>query len=284
MAKNRQAHTAELLKQADVQELLAIMNELEQAGQTEMLAALSSELNNAKKVQSVAQIQQAAIVTDGKVKTWLVPAISSAYIAGVHALDGELRKFGIKTSLGKLTVATMKTVPDMKPHLDAVNSLLSDAYLDFGSSITGFVRGAEHSLNDALKKQIQSKLALGRLSGSDINTIKKDIVQQLSDRGFKVLLDKGGKQWELGTYSEMLARTHVIKANTEATINRGSQLEIDIYEVSSHGTLDDICGVQEGKLYSVSGKSKNYPRLTDDRTPPFHPNCKHTLLPRPDLE
>ena len=283
MGKNRQQHTTELLKQADLDELLVIMNELEKAGETEMLAALSTELTEAKKKAAVANVQQAAVVTDGKVKEWLIPAVSEAYVAGATALHKELRKFGIKTALGKVTVEVLKTVPDMKPHLAAVNSLLSDAYLDFGSGITGFAKGAEHALNDALKRQVQSKLALGRLTGTDIRSIKKDIAAQLSDRGFSVLLDRGGNKWQLNRYSEMLARTHVIKANTEATINRGAELDIDIFEVSTHGAFDELCAPHEGKKYSRSGKSKNFPKLTESRTPPFHPNCKHTLLPRPDL-
>ena len=284
MAKiNRQEHTAQILKQADIEQLFAIMSELENTGRSATLEALGVELTDGSKTAAVNQIKQAAVVTDGKVKAWLVPAISSSYVTGVNVIDGVLKTFGINTKLGKITVEVMKGTPQMKPHLDAVNSLLSDAYLDFGSGITGFVRGAEHTLNDALKRQVQSKISLGRLSGEDIRTIKNEIKQTLSQRGFDVLLDKGGRQWSLNQYSEMLARTHIIRANTEATINRGREFEVDIFEVSTHGADDDLCFPQEGKLYSASGKSKNYPKLTAANTPPFHPNCKHTLLPRPDL-
>ena len=281
--KNRQKHTSDLLKQAELDELHGIINELEAAGEETLLAALNTEITDAKKKAAVAQVQQAAIVADGKVKTWLVPAVSGAYASGMTALHRELGKFSFKTDLGKVTVETIRGVPEMKPHLDAVNSLLSDSYLDFGSGMTGYVRGAEHALNDALKRQVQSKLGVGRLTGTDIRTIKKEIADSIKDKGFNVLLDRGGRQWTLNAYSEMLARTHVIRANTEATINRGTELGIDIYEVSTHGATDNLCAPQEGKKYSKSGKSKNYPPLGSANVPPFHPNCKHTLLPRPDL-
>ena len=282
--KNRQKHTSDLLKQAELDELHGIISELQNTGQDVLLAALNTEITDAKKKAAVAQVQQAAVVADGKVKTWLVPAVSGAYVSGVNALHRELGKFSFKTRLGKITVETLRGVPEMQPHLAAVNSLLSDAYLDFGSGMTGYVRGAEHALNDALKRQVQQKLGVGRLTGTDIRTIKKEIAANLKDKGFNVLLDRGGKQWSLNTYSEMLARTHVIKANTEATVNRGQELGIDIYEVSTHGADDHLCSPHEGAKYSKSGKSKNYPALGSANTPPFHPNCKHTLLPRPDLE
>lgn len=282
MATNRQKHIQEVLKQADIERLLSLMNELEGQGRSEVISSLSGELTEAKKKAAVSRVQQAVVLTDGKVKEWLVPAISTAYVAGMNATQDFISKFGFYTGLGKVTVETLKSVSDMRPHLEAVNSLLSDAYLDFGSGMTGFVKGVEHTLNDTLKRQIQSKLAIGRLTGEGIREIKKEIVEQLSARGFQVLLDRGGHQWTLQGYSEMLARTHIIRTNTEATVNRGTQLGIDVYEVSTHGAVDRLCAPQEGKLYSVSGQ--NYPRLTRENTPPFHPNCKHTLLARPDLD
>ncbi len=284
MAKNRQRHTANLLKQAEIDNLLAIIAELEATGQTTLLAALNAELTDAKKKAALSQIQKAVVVADAKVKTWLVPSISGAYVAGVNAFHDELAKFNFKTALGKITVETLTSVPEMATHLEAVNALLSDAYLDFGSGMTGYVKGAEHAINDALKKQIQSKLSLGRLTGTSVRVIRKEIADQLSQKGFNVLLDRGGRQWSLKAYSEMLARTHVIRANTEATINRAIEAGVDIVEISSHGATDDICAPLEGRIFSVSGKSKKYPRLGVKQRPPLHPNCKHTLLPRPDLK
>lgn len=282
MAKhNHIKETEKLLKDANIDALVATMQTLDSEAQEHLLDALGSELTDKKKKVILSKIQQAAIVADGKVKAWVVPAISGTYVGGMQAVDDQLKKLGFKTALGNITVELIKSVPEMQPHLAAVNALLSDAYLDFGSGMTGMVRQSEHILNDALKRQVQSKIALGRLDGSDIRKIKNAIKETLGDKGVSVLVDRGGRQWSAKAYSEMLARTHLIKANTEATINRAGDWDIDIVEVSSHGTLDDLCLSFEGNIYSLSGKSKNYPLLT--QRPPFHPNCKHTLLMRPDL-
>lgn len=52
---------------------------------------------------------------------------------------------------------------------------------------------------------------------------------------------------------------------------------MDLVEVSSHNTDCDICKEFEGKVYSISGKHKEYPKL--ERKPPFHPGCRHYITP-----
>lgn len=182
-----------------------------------------------------------------------------------------------------ITTDDLKTDPIYAEHVKIVNSLISDAYLDFGNAMTGYVKGAERMMNDALKRQIRSNIAQGRLEGSSIPEIKRTVRDSLKDSGFTVLIDRGGAKWSLANYSEMLARTHIIKANTEGVVNRAGDYGIDIVEVSSNGAIDLACSSEEGKLYSVSGNSKNYPPL-DGHEPPYHPNCRHTLLLRPELE
>ena len=182
-----------------------------------------------------------------------------------------------------VTVDQLKTDPIYQEHVKIVNALIGDAYLDFGNAMSGYVKGAERIMNDALKRQIRSNIASGRLEGASIPQIKKTVKTTLQDQGFTVLIDRGGAKWSLANYSEMLARTHIIKANTEGVVNRAGDYGIDIVEVSSNGATDSICSAEEGKIYSVSGKSVNYPPL-DGHEPPYHPNCRHTLLLRPELE
>lgn len=272
-----------LLKEADLDGLLAMLRKFEDDGLQLILDGLGSELTETKKKQILSAIKNQAVIVDTQMKEWLVPAITTSYLNGAIEVDELLGSIKIPVGKETLTLELIKGAPEMKPHLDAVNSLLSDAYLDFGSGITGFVKGAEHVLNDAIRQQIQAKIGLGRLTGESIRDIKNAVKKTLSDRGFKVLLDRGGRQWTLDRYAEMLARTHVIRANTQATITRAAEFGIDIFEVSSHGATDALCAPHEGVFYSLSGTSKNYPPLAGNE-PPYHPNCAHTLIPHPELE
>lgn len=269
------------IKRANIDELVKIVDKLDSAGRAVVLESIGTELTDTKKKKFIEKIKLSAIAADKEVKEWLVGSVSEMYVGGMNTADNKIKKYGIKTGVGKMTVEILKSAKEMSPHLAAVNSLLSDAYLDFGNSMTGYVRGAEHIVNDTMKRQVRQKLAVGRLDGAGIREITKIVKEELGDQGFTVLLDRGGRKWSLKSYSEMLARTHLIKANNEATINRALDFDIDIMEVSSHNTECPICLPYEGKKFSISGNSKEYGKL--EAIPPYHPNCKHSLLPRPDL-
>jgi len=171
----------------------------------------------------------------------------------------------------KFTPAEIKIVRDLSIHSGTVEALLGESYLDFANSMNGLMRGAEQKLNEALRRQIRGKIIAKEITGKSIQKVKKEIVELLGDKGFNVLVDRGGRSWSLRRYSEMLARTHVIKASNEALINRAGQFGVDIVQVSIHAGACPICTPYEGKLYSISGDSKNYP--TSPISIPIHPNC-----------
>lgn len=198
-----------------------------------------------------------------------------------NAVEGALPP--VSASGGTITVELLQGAAFMKPHLAAVNALLGSAYADFGNSMTGYIKGAENILNDALKRQIRSTIASGRLEGTAIGDIAKLVKADVKTQGFTVLLDKGGRQWELKRYTEMVTRTHINKAANEGMINRMGDFGVDIVQVSAHGADDRLCAPEEGEIYSLSGNSKNYPAI-DGHEPPYHPNCTHNLIPRPDLD
>jgi len=189
----------------------------------------------------------------------------------------------IAAPAARITVDLVKRgVGEFAPHLRAVNALLSDAYLDFAATMTAYVNGAERVVSDAMRQQARLAVIQGRLEGASIRQIARDIKQSFAERGVTVLIGRNGRQWTLGRYAETLARTNIIKANNEAAINRAVDHNVDIVEFSDHDAECKICAPYEGKLFSVSGKDERYPALAGSQ-PPLHPNCRHTLLLRPDL-
>ena len=282
MGKNLKKQTEEVIAKADIPALLKIVEGLDEDVRKIVDKTIKTDLTDVKKKKALAEIKNTVSLADGEVKTWLVGGIAEVYVEGMKNTDKVLHKYKIKTPAGKLTIATLKGAGELAPQLEAVNALIGDAYLDFGSSMTGMVKSTEHIFNDVLKQQSRAVITEGRLVGKSIREIAKEVSETIGQKGFSVLIDRGGNKWTLPRYSKMLARTHLVRANNEATVNRSAEFGVDIVEVSSHGTTTPICIPYEGKKFSISGKSKNYPLLTN--TPPFHPNCKHSLLPRPDLE
>lgn len=270
-----------LFNPEDIAKLRAIIDGLDAKGRTALLNAVSGEVTAAKKASALAQIRSIVQVTDEQIRSWLTGTVSKAYTVGINSANTSLNKAGVKTGYKQITFDEIQRKPDLSQHLAAVNILLSDSYLDFASTMNGYVKGSEKILNEAIRQQIQSQISDGVLEGKSIQNIRKNIKDTIAAQGFTVLTDKGGRNWNLTDYSTMLARTHVVKASNEAIANRSRDFNMDIVEITKTGTTDSICLEYDGGIFSLSGNSETYPYL--DQQPPFHPNCKHILLLRPDL-
>lgn len=272
---------------AGVNELVKIITKLDNEGRAILLRSLNTELTDLRKTQVLNALRQTVGASDAAVRAWLVKGITASYVEGANFAVKSLKAINFRPKAGQpplvlMTPELLRSSPFLKPHLQTVNTLLSNAYLEFGSAMTGYVKGAETILNETIRRQIRSQIAEERLMGSAIRDIKKTVTETLGDRGFTALVDRGGRKWDLSRYSEMLSRTQINKAANEAVVNRNSDWGVDIFEVSAHGAEDEACASEEGKIYSLSGNSKNYPPL-DGHEPPYHPNCTHNLIPRPDL-
>ncbi len=118
----------------------------------------------------------------------------------------------------------------------------------------GLVEGTPKATRDQLQKQLEKKLVNGKI------------------------LTSSGRSYDPKAYAEMVSRTRLKEAQSEAVIQTvQNHPDGDLVQVSSHNTDDDICLLYEGRIFSISGTSKEYPKLTEK--PPFHPNCLHSLTP-----
>lgn len=279
---------AELDTVAGVNKLIRTIKTLDDNGRKILLDAISVEMSEAKKQQALTLLKSQVATADKAVRDWLVDGIAKSYVYGMNFTQQQLRTMGFKPkadmpAFRAISVDFFRAAPQLTAHRTAVNAILSDAYLDFGNTMNGYVRGAEKIMNETLKRQVRSAIAAGREEGAAVREVKNIVRGQFEDRGFTVLLDRGGGRWTLDRYSEMLTRTHLIRSNNDGTMNRAGDYGVDIVEISSNNAEDELCASQEGKVYSISGKSDNYPELGDN-DPPYHPNCRHTLLMRPDLD
>jgi hypothetical protein len=91
------------------------------------------------------------------------------------------------------------------------------------------------------------------------------------------LRDSSGRLWRPSNYTSMYATTRSSEMTDDIFKADMEELNIDLVKVSSHGTTTPICIQHEGKTYSRFGKTIGVPQLPYPT--PFHPRCKHGLLP-----
>ena len=127
--------------------------------------------------------------------------------------------------------------------------------------------GTAHLTSKTIARKIMSKL-MGHLEGQD----------------FIVIKGKDGKErnYNLRSYSEMVARTRMREAQSKATIEMCKDYDNDLVQWSQHSEPCPDCALLEGQIFSISGKHPEYPALTGDVEPPLHPNCEHNLNPTSD--
>lgn len=88
--------------------------------------------------------------------------------------------------------------------------------------------------------------------------------------------DSAGRQWNMRSYAEMVARTSTMEAHLQGTANRLGELGHDLVKVSRHVGPCEKCAPWEGKILSLTGKTPGFPTLAEAREAGlFHPNCKH---------
>lgn len=283
MKSDRRKQVKQLYKAVVIKDLTAITAKFDATVREQIIDVVTSHASRTKINQALVELRKEAQGTQAQVQKWLDKSIPEAYATGMRQTDSVLKSAGINTGNQKITgKLIMAGASDMRPHYQAVTAMLQDAYLDFGQGMTSIISKAQTTMTEALREQIRDRVVEGRVTGESVETIAKGIMAQAKERGYSALVDRGGRNWSLERYSDMLSRTHIMRANNEGTLMRAVDWDIDIVEISDHATESKICIPYEGNIYSISGNSKNYEKLP--ATPPFHPNCQHVMLLRPDLE
>jgi hypothetical protein len=142
------------------------------------------------------------------------------------------------------------------------------------------------------ESQIEKAIAQGFLEGGpgvrggivgsgSLYGINRRLLQELTtkatDGKYITIIDKNGnpRQYQLSDYAELVARTKMTEASSQAVVNTTTAIGEDLVQVSVHNTTCAICAPFEGKIFSLSGNDPEFPAADD--LPPYHPRCEHQL-------
>jgi len=120
------------------------------------------------------------------------------------------------------------------------------------------------------------EFALAR-AGQNLDSIKRIFIDTPEFRDNVYLLDRAGRHWEPETYANMWARTRNREIEDDIMRDECGDLGIDIVQINNVNTTTPICKQYEGKYFSLNGATPGLPILKIK--PPFHPRCRHRMLP-----
>lgn len=220
----------------------------------EALASGNLETARYRQVR-LAAIQQELAALQAQAVPEATQVLASAYRLGVDIGGGISGAFG--TGI----------------HADAV-AILAD------SLVNKLNDAAEHvgrQAEDVFRQEGLRLSAMHLLEGSTRREASKQLQESLAGKGIKSFTDRAGREWNLGSYTEMVIRTTTREAVSVATRNRMLEGGNDLVTISHHEHEPDVCSKFDNRTFSITGSTDGYPVLSD--WPPYHPRCRHVATP-----
>ncbi|MCW5678445.1 MAG: minor capsid protein [Xanthobacteraceae bacterium] len=199
----------------------------------------------AQQNSGILEVQRGATLSSAARNSWANVYIDSAYQRGLRQAGNELRGAGASISDRYLDTAFLQPV-----HADAVGLIYTRTF----SELEGVTR--------AMDQQISRVLAQGLAEGRGMMDVARDIVDRVDSIGI--------------TRARMIARTEIVAAHAEASLNMYEEAEVEgVAVVAEWATAGDNavcpeCEDMEGKTF-----------LLDEARGmiPLHPNCRCAFIP-----
>lgn len=196
---------------------------------------------------------------------WAIKEIPKAYRQGFNDSLKDFRQVNIETA--KVSV-----------NAKAINNLVNNAKGQLIDANNFVGRRISDDIRQAGLEAVKEKLSVG----DTVKQTKANLLEKLTDKGIVAIRDKNGREIKLDSYASMVARTTTAEATNKASMQAVQDLGYDLVQITQHFSSCPICAVYEGRVYSISGKSKDYPPLSEAFRGGYstiHVNCTHRAVP-----
>ncbi|EMN60302.1 phage minor capsid protein (plasmid) [Leptospira interrogans] len=238
------------------------------------------------------RLVQATVILDDLVHIWKdgFPSLAEqGFVQGTTLADFVLNSDRVYSRLKRDPRFSGKLKRIQGPFVDenVVNAIYEDSLSYLEAAASGGKKKIESVFKATQQKvlaetKINKKLAEGILTDNNWKTAKENLEKtfrrKLKRNGIEDgnYLEINGRNYNVSSYSEMLTRTRLREAQTAGVRKYAEHTGNDLVQVSDHDTQTEICKKYEGKIFSISGDSKKYPKL--EEWTPFHRNCLHVTL------
>lgn len=198
--------------------------------------------------------------------------IKEAYVKSVIYVN---RKLNIKMKSTK-EADILKELS--KTHRKTINVFIRNKLNDL-SDVNYFIG---RQIKDNIQKAVEEAVGLKLGTNETLKECKKNILKNFSEQGITAIKTKNNRYIRMDAYAEMVARSTTREVTNTATILQVSELGYDLVKMSEHSGACPICQKYEGRVYSISGKDKRFPRLDVAFSSGYaniHPRCRHVLEP-----
>lgn len=161
--------------------------------------------------------------------------------------------------------------------VDQLYGELTDSLMQARNTVRSQVKAVIHNIG---RREVLLSLLGDTARDSRIKT-SEQLAASLRQQGITGFVDKAGKRWKLDTYAEMFVRTKTREAVTQGAVTRYAAHGVTMVQISSHASSCQICEPLQGRVMRLDGQLEavNGVNIYALQLPPFHPNCRHVVLP-----
>lgn len=251
--------------------------------------------DSVKGAAALSRIRELIGILDAKAQRWTLPSIRAAYREGAGVARVKLEAIGARELPAKRY--------DAKRHDKRVRALAKTVLADYWKANRTIERTARKYLGvlayasrklesvqaftpEEVKALINRMVAASlkaktKYNEGEAHLTSKDIAAKIREKllgqlGGGDFIEINGRHYNVRDYAELVARTRMREAQSEAIKELCRQFDNDLVEIPPHDDpCAEICAPYQGQIYSISGNHPRYPKLPDGG-PPWHPKC---LLP-----
>ena len=206
---------------------------------------------------------------------------------------------GLKRVEQRLYDINQKYVATLPKPKRIKDGAFKDIRNSFAAKLSDMRRGTYMELNTGVKTatgaiKTEINKAFRKLNKSDNHLGKYlDIIKSAFEKRDILTVEyQNGACIKLGNYAAMLARTSRIETDNVNGFMNALEDGTDLVQCIGQSPTCELCAIYRGRVFSITGKSKDYPPLYDGENSPLrgdynaiHPNCRCQFIPYyPELE
>lgn len=251
----------------------SLFDEIEVSGETQRITAWQLDL-----LDDVNQLNRDNIRTISKYSGEAVEEVAEQLErAGYRAageFDGELRAAANR--------GTLQDAPPLRQseRLQAIARTMGErAESEFNLINTTLLDQSQQVYRDVVNRTTTNVISGAQTPYQAL----RQVGREFADKGVPAMIDRAGRRWSTEAYVNMITRTVMNDVANEMQDARFDEYGQDLVEVSSHVGARPLCEPFQGRIFSRSGTSTQYPPLseTSEGEPAglFGINCGHIKYP-----
>lgn len=274
--------TLRRIHETRLREMVSAMRNAEAKLSAQVAKAIRDAESDPKRAASAAfwtdrlkAVKKVTIYMDAKWRSWVGTKEGGSMLAAIR--DGarmavpQMRSYGLERKFS--LPYDSKTVVSF---IEDSTALWSQAIGTAENKVERLFRATQQDL--IREREINYTLTSEEIAGGGVTRMRSALTQKLQENADNgQFLTINGRNYQIGKYAELVARTRTREAQTIGTVRTIQEFGLDLVKWKASADACEICQPFDGEIYSISGKSSDYPIMSE--SPPVHPHCTCTLTP-----